>query len=88
MRAFLLAGGLGERLRPLTLSRPKCLVPINGVPLLRIWLDHCLAEGITDVLLNVSQHPQLVQSFLEQRAHGSGCGRARTLGTEAPCGQP
>ena len=39
MKAFLLAGGLGERLRPLTDRVPKCLVPINGVPLLEIWLD-------------------------------------------------
>ena len=67
MKAFLLAGGLGERLRPLTLSIPKCLVPINGVPLLDIWLDLCVAHGITDVLLNVSQHAELVRAHLAQR---------------------
>jgi mannose-1-phosphate guanylyltransferase len=38
-KAFLLAGGLGERLRPLTLSMPKCLVPVGGRPLLGYWLD-------------------------------------------------
>jgi len=32
MKAYLLAGGLGERLRPLTLTMPKCLVPICGAP--------------------------------------------------------
>jgi len=67
MKAFLLAGGLGERLRPLTLTMPKCLVPVNGVPLLDIWLELCARHGITDVLLNVSQHPQLVRDFLKQR---------------------
>jgi mannose-1-phosphate guanylyltransferase len=68
VKAFLLAGGLGERLRPLTLSMPKCLVPINGVPLLDIWLDLCVAHGISDVLLNVSQHPDMVRAHLERRA--------------------
>lgn len=67
MKAFLLAGGLGERLRPLTLTRPKCLVLVNGVPLLEIWLDLCARHGITDVLINVSQFPALVREFLQQR---------------------
>ena len=67
MKAFLLAGGVGERLRPLTLSIPKCLVPINGIPLLDIWLDCCAGHGITEVLLNVSQHPELVRAHLARR---------------------
>jgi len=68
MRAFLLAGGRGERLRPLTLTCPKCLVPINGTPLLAIWLDRCRQEGIEAVLLNVSHHADLVRQFLAGRA--------------------
>jgi mannose-1-phosphate guanylyltransferase len=67
VKAYLLAGGLGERLRPLTLSTPKCLVSVNGVPLLEIWLELCSRSGITDVLLNVSRHAHLVQAFLERR---------------------
>ncbi len=39
MRAVLLAAGIGTRLRPLTNTIPKCLVPIGGKPLLSIWLD-------------------------------------------------
>jgi mannose-1-phosphate guanylyltransferase len=68
VKAFLLAGGIGERLRPLTLSMPKCLVPINGVPLLDIWLDLCVEHGITEILLNVSQHPDLVRAHLARRS--------------------
>lgn len=67
MRAFLLAGGRGERLRPLTLTRPKCLVPINGVPLLQIWLDRFSQEGIDEVLVNVSHHADRVREFLARR---------------------
>ena len=64
MKAFLLAGGRGERLKPLTLSVPKCLTPINGTPLLAIWLDLLRDQGITDVLLNVSHHVPVMEAFL------------------------
>lgn len=70
MKAFLLAGGRGDRLRPLTDHIPKCLVPIDGVPLLAIWLDLLQREGVTDVLLNVSQHVSLVERFLADRPGG------------------
>ena len=52
MRALLLAGGLGTRLRPLTDRLPKCLVPIHGVPLLDYWLNLLLPGGIDQVLIN------------------------------------
>jgi mannose-1-phosphate guanylyltransferase len=68
MRAFLLAGGRGERLRPLTLTCPKCLVPINGVPLLEVWLDQCRQQGIDEVLVNVSHHADRVREFLARRS--------------------
>ncbi len=64
MKAFLLAGGLGERLRPFTDRLPKCLVPINGVPLLSIWLDLCRRSGIDSVLINVSRHADALEEFL------------------------
>ena len=75
MKAFLLAGGLGERLRPLTLTIPKCMVPICGVPILDIWLGLCERHGITDVLLNVSQHPEKVEEFLAARGPSAPCAR-------------
>ena len=52
MRALLLAAGLGTRLRPLTLTVTKCLVPIHGKPLLDYWLDHLFAGGTDRVLIN------------------------------------
>ena len=68
MKAYLLAGGRGERLRPLTLDTPKCLVPIDGTPLLGVWLDLLEREGITEVLLNVSHFDDQVRAFLAARA--------------------
>ena len=70
MKAFLLAGGLGDRLRPLTDTMPKCLVPINGEPLLAIWLEHLASQGVSDVLVNVSQHVDQVERLLAQRRWG------------------
>ena len=70
MKAFLLAGGRGERLRPLTLTIPKCLAPINGTPVLAVWLDLLEREGIDEVLLNVSHHVTQVQTFLRARTRG------------------
>ncbi|MDH5675445.1 MAG: nucleotidyltransferase family protein [Myxococcales bacterium] len=51
-KALLLAGGLGTRLRPLTNTVPKCLVPIGGKVLLDYWLDALEAAGVRDALLN------------------------------------
>jgi mannose-1-phosphate guanylyltransferase len=64
MKAFLLAAGHGTRLRPLTDSIPKCLVTIQGQPLLSIWLDWCAKYGIDEVLINTHAHSQRVTEFL------------------------
>jgi len=63
MKAFLLAAGNGTRLRPLTNNTPKCLLPIQGVPLLKIWFSNCEAAGITDVLVNTHAHVEAIRQF-------------------------
>ena len=67
MKAFLLAAGFGTRLRPLTDSLPKCLMPINGEPLLGIWLDLLESEKIDEVLINTHYFPEKVEEFISQR---------------------
>ena len=64
MKAFLLAAGNGTRLRPLTDTIPKCMVPIQGMPLLGIWLEWCRHNGIDEVLINVHAHPDAVAAYL------------------------
>ncbi len=68
MKAFLLAGGHGTRLRPITNSIPKCLVPIRGRPLLDIWFELCARAGITEVLINLHAHSQTIERHLA-RSH-------------------
>lgn len=66
MKAFLLAAGIGKRLWPITKYIPKCLVPINGKPLLQIWLELCYRYGIEEILINLHHFPDLVKNFVNQ----------------------
>jgi mannose-1-phosphate guanylyltransferase len=70
MKAFLLAAGHGTRLRPITDRVPKCLVPIQGIPMLAIWLRLCKTLGIQDVLINLHAHADIVRAFLRGLADG------------------
>src|ERR1700720_4115694 len=70
MKAFLLAGGLGTRLRPLTDSTPKCLLPVQGTPLLQIWFDIFRQYSIDEVLINVHSHGYAVRKFIDEHKDG------------------
>jgi mannose-1-phosphate guanylyltransferase len=66
MKAFLLAAGKGTRLRPYTDQHPKCLIPIGGTPLLKIWIDLLARHGISEVLINTHHHAEQVERFLDR----------------------
>ena len=51
MNAIILAAGMGTRLRPLTNDRPKCLVAVNGVPMVERQIQFLKEKGIDDVTL-------------------------------------
>ncbi len=70
LKAFLLVAGRGERLRPLTDTTPKCLLPINGTPMLQIWLEHLEYSGIEEVLVNTHWLHEQVRDFAEQWSAG------------------
>ncbi|MEH3022175.1 MAG: nucleotidyltransferase family protein [Pseudomonas oryzihabitans] len=52
MKAMILAAGKGERMRPLTLTRPKPLIEVNGRPLIEHHLQALAAAGITELVIN------------------------------------
>ncbi|WP_461535464.1 N-acetylmuramate alpha-1-phosphate uridylyltransferase MurU [Spongorhabdus nitratireducens] len=52
MKAMILAAGLGKRMRPLTLSCPKPLLPVNDKPLIVYHLERLAAAGFQDVVIN------------------------------------
>jgi NDP-sugar pyrophosphorylase family protein len=64
LQAVVLAGGLGTRLRPLTLHRPKPVVPLLNVPFLHHQLAWLAAHGITDVILSVSHMPEPIRRVM------------------------
>jgi mannose-1-phosphate guanylyltransferase len=68
MKAFLLAAGVGSRLRPITETIPKCMVPVDGQPMLDIWLDALDRAGVEEVLVNLHHLPDVVRQHLDARA--------------------
>lgn len=67
MKAIILAAGLGTRLRPLTTATPKCLIPMDGVPLLELWLRECERSGVESVLINTHYLAEQVAEFAAAR---------------------
>lgn len=63
MQSVILAGGLGTRLRPLTDTRPKSLVPVLGRPFLAYQLEWVARHGLRDVLLCLGHRAEQIQAF-------------------------
>ena len=64
IKALLLAAGFGTRLRPLTLTNPKCLMEINGVPFLGHWLEKLNNLGCNEVRINTHYLNKKVEDYL------------------------
>ena len=73
MKAILLAAGFGTRLRPLTDTIPKCLVPIKGKPLLQIWLERLTYFGLNQFLINTHYLAQQVAEFINNSKFKNNC---------------
>jgi N-acetyl-alpha-D-muramate 1-phosphate uridylyltransferase len=65
--AMVLAAGLGERMRPLTLRMPKPLVPIAGRPLIDHVLGRLAAAGVETAVVNVHYLPEQLEAHLANR---------------------
>jgi NDP-sugar pyrophosphorylase family protein len=65
MKALILAGGKGTRLRPYTTVIPKPLMPVGDFPILEIILRQLKRAGVTEVILAVGYMSQLFQAFFE-----------------------
>jgi len=84
MKAVILAGGEGTRLRPLTLSIPKPVVPVVDRPFLRHQLDLLVGAGVDEIIFSVAYHPERVEAvFGDGAAFGV---RIRYAVEESPLG--
>jgi len=68
VKAFLLAAGVGSRLRPITDTTPKCMLVIDDRPLLDIWLDSFDRAGVDEVLVNLHHLPDVVRRHIAARS--------------------
>ena len=64
MNALIFAAGLGTRLKPLTDTMPKAMVPINGKPLVQILIEKLRGIGVTEVVINVHHFAQQIIDFV------------------------
>ena len=68
--AMIMAAGLGKRMRPLTATRPKPLIEVNGKALLDHVLEKLRSAGVQKVVVNVHYLADALEAHLESRAHG------------------
>ncbi len=79
MKALLLAAGEGTRLRPLTLDRPKPMVPVAGCPMVAYALDWLRESGVDSVVVNLHYKPEPLVAFV---GDGSRFGLSATFSRE------
>jgi mannose-1-phosphate guanylyltransferase/phosphomannomutase len=65
IRAMVMAAGAGTRLHPLTTSVPKPMVPVANRPVLEYTIANLRRHGITDLVLNLHSHPQLIRNHFK-----------------------
>ena len=64
MKAYVLAAGLGTRMGAVTMTTPKCLLPVAGKPLLGRWFDLLAQAGVTHALVNTHHLPEPVRAYV------------------------
>jgi mannose-1-phosphate guanylyltransferase len=67
MKAMILAAGLGTRLRPLTLKRPKPLMPVGNRPMIDRVIDYLRRYGVEELIVNAHHHKEQLAAHLDER---------------------
>lgn len=70
MRALVFAAGLGTRLRPLTDTMPKAMVPVCGKPLLHHTISRLVNAGATEIVVNVHHFAEQIIDYVAQHDWG------------------
>src|SRR5262249_49226037 len=67
LRAVILAGGKGTRLKPFTLNFPKPLVPLGDKPVLEVLIERLVGFGVRDITLTVGHLAELMKAYFHHR---------------------
>ncbi|MCD6113271.1 MAG: NTP transferase domain-containing protein [Bacteroidales bacterium] len=67
MKAMIFAAGIGSRLQPLTLEKPKALIEINKTPVLEIAIKNLIKFGFDEIIINVHHFPEQIINFLKEK---------------------
>jgi len=65
MKAVILAGGFGKRLRPLTDDRPKPLIEVDGVPILFLQMEWLKKLGLDEIVLCIGYRKEVIMNRIE-----------------------
>lgn len=98
-RVVLMVGGLGTRLRPLTESTPKPMLPVGGKPILQTIVENLVSHGFVNILMCTGYKSQLIQAFfkdgvefganieyiLEEKRMGTAGALSLLRGRQKPC---
>ena len=87
MEAVLLVGGLGTRLRPLTVRCPKPMLPVAGVPFVAHQLARAAAAGVDQVVLATSYRPEVFALWATGRSGASSSSWSPRTSRSAPAGR-
>jgi len=68
MQCVILAGGLGTRMRPLTDTTPKTLLPVRGRPFAHYQLHWLAAQGVTQVVYSIGHRGEMIRRYWEREA--------------------
>jgi len=70
MKAIILAGGRGKRLRPITDYIPKPLVPIKNIPIIEWQLKYLKKFGVDEVIICTGYKQEMVENYLDAKKIG------------------
>ncbi len=62
---MILAAGFGTRLKPLTDTLPKALIPINGIPMIHRVVDKLIATGIREIIINTHAYADQIEKYFQ-----------------------
>ena len=69
MKAIILSAGEGTRMRPLTLTKPKTMLPVAGKPIIQYNIEALRDCGVKDILLIVGYKEEIVRNYFKDGSH-------------------